>query len=82
MGTHAASATLGSPSTHGIPTLAAHMETFEADLQEILISGEEIQRTISDLAARITVDGTRIKGDAISLVDDGQPHAVLVEVAR
>jgi hypoxanthine phosphoribosyltransferase len=32
------------------------METFEADLQEILISGEEIQRTISDLAARITVD--------------------------
>jgi hypoxanthine phosphoribosyltransferase len=32
------------------------METFEADLQEILISGEEIQRTVSDLAARITVD--------------------------
>jgi cellobiose phosphorylase len=31
-------------------------------------------------ASRVTVDGRRIKGDAIPLVDDGQPHAVLVEV--
>jgi cellobiose phosphorylase len=33
-------------------------------------------------ANRVTVDGHRIKGDAIPLVDDGQPHAVLVEVFR
>jgi cyclic beta-1,2-glucan synthetase len=31
---------------------------------------------------RVTVDGRRIKGDAIPLVDDGQPHAVVVEVGR
>jgi cellobiose phosphorylase len=31
-------------------------------------------------AGRVTVDGVRIKGDVIALVDDGQPHAVLVEV--
>jgi cyclic beta-1,2-glucan glucanotransferase len=30
--------------------------------------------------SRVTVDGRRVKGDAIPLVDDGQPHAVLVEV--
>jgi cyclic beta-1,2-glucan synthetase len=30
--------------------------------------------------ARVTVDGSGIKGDTIPLVDDGQPHAVLVEV--
>jgi len=30
---------------------------------------------------RVTVDGSRIKGDAIALVDDGQPHTVLVEVS-
>jgi hypothetical protein len=30
----------------------------------------------------VTVDGRRIKGDAIPLVDDGQPHAVVVEVTR
>jgi cellobiose phosphorylase len=31
---------------------------------------------------RITIDGRRIKGDAIPLVDDGQPHTVVVEVTR
>ena len=29
---------------------------------------------------RVTVDGLRVKGEAIPLVDDGQPHAVLVEI--
>jgi cellobiose phosphorylase len=33
-------------------------------------------------APRVTIDGNRIKGDAIPLVDDGQPHTVLVEVTR
>jgi cellobiose phosphorylase len=32
--------------------------------------------------ARVTVDGRRIKGEVIPLVDDGQPHAVTIEVTR
>ena len=40
----------------------------------------KITRGEKRAAARVSVDGRRIKGDAIPLVDDGQPHAVLVEI--
>jgi hypoxanthine phosphoribosyltransferase len=32
------------------------MDAFEGDLEEVLISGDDIQRTVADLAARITED--------------------------
>jgi cyclic beta-1,2-glucan synthetase len=44
---------------------------------EVRVSRAEKRR-----ATRVTVDGVRIKGDAIALVDDGNPHTVLVEVTR
>jgi cyclic beta-1,2-glucan synthetase len=34
----------------------------------------------ADEGGHVTVDGRRIKGDRIPLVDDGQPHVVVVEV--
>ncbi|MGQ0712552.1 MAG: GH36-type glycosyl hydrolase domain-containing protein [Gemmatimonadaceae bacterium] len=44
---------------------------------EVRVSRAEKRR-----ATRVTIDGVRIKGDAIPLVDDGQAHAVLLEVTR
>jgi cyclic beta-1,2-glucan synthetase len=41
-----------------------------------------VERAEKRRASRVTVDGVRIKGDAIPLVDDGNAHAVLVEVTR
>jgi hypothetical protein len=33
-------------------------------------------------ATHITADGRSVGVDGIPLVDDGQPHAVIVEIAR
>jgi hypothetical protein len=44
---------------------------------EVRVSRAEKRR-----ATRVTVDGVRIKGDAVPLLDDGNPHAVVVEVTR
>jgi cyclic beta-1,2-glucan synthetase len=44
---------------------------------EVRVSRAEKRR-----ATRVTVDGVRIKGDAVPLVDDGNSHAVVVEVTR
>jgi cyclic beta-1,2-glucan synthetase len=44
---------------------------------EVRVSRAEKRR-----ATRVTVDGVRIKGDAVPLVDDGNPHAILVEITR
>jgi len=41
---------------------------------EVRLSGEA--------AGDVTVDGQRVKGNEIQLIDDGKEHAVLVEIAR
>jgi len=39
-----------------LPTLAAYVAEYEKDIDRILISGDEIQRMVADLGARITED--------------------------
>ena len=39
-------------------------------------------RLSGDAAGDVTVDGQRVKGNEIQLVDDGKEHAVLVTIAR
>ena len=46
----------GSPSSVGVPTLAPHMQAHQDEIEEILISGEEIRRKVAELGAQITVD--------------------------
>jgi hypoxanthine phosphoribosyltransferase len=45
----------GSPYMAAVPTLA-RMETFESDIEDVLISAEEIQRRIAEMGARIAED--------------------------
>jgi hypoxanthine phosphoribosyltransferase len=46
----------GSPSSVSVPTLAPHMQAHQDEIEEILISGEEIRRKVAELGAQITAD--------------------------
>ena len=47
---------LGSPSGDRLPTLSPHVNTFEGDIEHILLSSEEIQRKIAETGERLTQD--------------------------
>jgi hypoxanthine phosphoribosyltransferase len=46
----------GSPIPTAVPTLGAHMEAHEKDIEEILITGDQIQDKIAELGGQITRD--------------------------
>jgi hypoxanthine phosphoribosyltransferase len=46
----------GSPSTSPLFTLAVHVNAYEGDIEEILITQDDIQGRLADLGARITAD--------------------------
>jgi hypoxanthine phosphoribosyltransferase len=46
----------GSPSTDALSTLAVHVNAYESDIEEVLISEEQIQRKLAEIGERITAD--------------------------
>jgi hypoxanthine phosphoribosyltransferase len=46
----------GSPSPAGVPTLAPSMHAHDGEIQEVLLSSDDIQRKVAELGARITQD--------------------------
>lgn len=46
----------GSPSGDRLPTLTAHVKTFDGDIEHILLSSEEIQRKIAETGEQLTHD--------------------------
>jgi hypoxanthine phosphoribosyltransferase len=51
-----ADARAGSPSTSPLLTLAAHVNAYENDIEEVLITQDDIQHKLAELGARITAD--------------------------
>ena len=52
----AGASSLGSPSTRPLPTLTPHVKTFEGDIEQILLSSDEIQRKIAETGEQLTRD--------------------------
>jgi len=52
----AGASSLGSPSNRPLPTLASHVKTFEGDIEQILLSSDEIQRKIAETGEQLTRD--------------------------
>src|SRR2546428_328814 len=46
----------GSPSQDGLLTLTGHVDAFANDIEEVLITQDDIQRKLAELGARITED--------------------------
>lgn len=46
----------GSPKSSGVPTLGAHVEAFENDIEQVLIATEDLQARIAEMGARLTAD--------------------------
>jgi hypoxanthine phosphoribosyltransferase len=44
----------GSPTAAALPTLAFHMSVYDPDIEQILITHEQIQQAVADLGAQIT----------------------------
>jgi len=47
---------LGSPSSKPLPTLSPHVKTFEGDIEQILLSSDDIQRKIAETGEQLTRD--------------------------
>jgi hypoxanthine phosphoribosyltransferase len=54
--TEAGASSLGSPSNRPLPTLTPHVKTFEGDIEQILLSSDEIQRKIAETGEQLTRD--------------------------
>jgi hypoxanthine phosphoribosyltransferase len=52
----AGASSLGSPSNRPLPTLTPHVKTFEGDIEQILLSSDEIQRKIAETGEQLTRD--------------------------
>src|SRR5437016_2193702 len=52
----AGASSLGSPSNRPLPTLTPHVKTFEGDIEQILLSSDEIQRKIAEIGEQLTRD--------------------------
>jgi hypoxanthine phosphoribosyltransferase len=46
----------GSPKSAGVPTLGAHVEAFENDIEQVLIATEDLQAKIAEMGRRLTAD--------------------------
>jgi hypoxanthine phosphoribosyltransferase len=46
----------GSPKSSGVPTLGAHVEAFENDIEQVLIATEDLQARIAEMGGRLTAD--------------------------
>jgi len=52
----AGGSSLGSPSGHPLPTLTPHVKIFDGDIEQILLSSEDIQGKIAETGEQLTRD--------------------------
>jgi hypoxanthine phosphoribosyltransferase len=46
----------GSPKSAGVPTLGAHVDAFEQDIERVLITTDELQSRIAEVGQQLTAD--------------------------
>jgi hypoxanthine phosphoribosyltransferase len=46
----------GSPKSAGVPTLGAHVDAFEQDIERVLITADELQSRIAEVGQQLTAD--------------------------